>query len=384
MDTARPFLEPDLLVRFIRELSEATSMNLVNVEVELPYAAGNKRYRLDFQVRMTFPIGGHVDLAVEVLTTGYPRDVRLVSERLQAYKATRPSGSEPVELCVVADYLSPGSRQELWEAGINYFDGTGSMRFKHRTTLIVKERGPRVREERRPVKLFSGAREQVVHALFEHWRTADRGAYISGTKLATSARTSTYTVSQTMQELERENWVESTGSGPAQRRRLSNPAGMLDAWAAAWTSRRERVTRWYGYSQQTDLTDRVLLHFAELPEQLGWALTGAAAANAVLSHLTSVDRVQVIVPPGQAEALGKQLKLKQVDKGANVVFIEREGASLMFLDGHPLRPGSRFASRFVQYLDLLDGYGRNKDLASEYRRRALRIETEEAEDEDNE
>ena len=357
-------------------------MKLVEVDMELPFAVDNKRHRLDFLVKMTFPIGGRVELAVEVLTAGYPRDVRLAVERLQAYKATRSGNSHPVELCVVADYLSPGSRKALTEADINYFDGTDSMRFQHRTTLIVRELGPRVREERRPVKLFSGAREQVVHALFEHWRTTDRGSYISGTELAASANTSTYTVSQTMQELEREDWVESIGSGPAQRRRLGNPGGLLNAWAADWKSRRERVTRWYGYSQHPNLTDRVLMHFSMRPEQPGWALTGAAAANAVLAHLTSVDRVQVIVPPGQAEALAKQLKLKQVDKGANVVFIERVGASLMFLDEHPERPHSRFASRFIQYLDLLDGYGRNKDLAYEYRSRALGIREEEEEEEE--
>jgi hypothetical protein len=93
----------------------------------------------------------------------------------------------------------------------------------------------------------------------------------------------------------------------------------------------------------------------------------------MVPHLTSVDRVQVIVPPRQAEAWGQELKLKQVDKGANVVLIEREGASLMFLDEHPERPGSCVASRFIQYLDLLDNYGRNKELAGEFRRRALKI-----------
>ena len=98
-----------------------------------------------------------------------------------------------------------------------------------------------------------------------------------------------------------------------------------------------------------------------------------------MSHTTrsSIDRVQVIVPPGQAEAWGEELKLKQVDKGANIIFIERDGASLMFLDEHPERPSSRFAGRFIQYLDLLDNYGRNKELAAEFRRRALKIGTKE-------
>lgn len=364
----------DLLHQFVAELRAATSMALEQQETEVPFATDGGTGRIDAQLRMTLPTGDAVELAVEMLRAGYPRDVRQAVHTLHAYQAAKPGSTVPVELCVLADYLSPGSRTELTQAGINYYDRTGSMRFKHCTYLVVKEREPRHRPVRRAVKLFSGAREQVVHALLEHWRKTEGREYISGAELAGHAHTSTYTVSLTMQELEREDWVETTGKGPSQRRRLRDAAGLLDAWAADWTSRREPVTRWYAYSPQSNPTDMLLQRLAQ---RQGWALTGAAAANAVVPHLTSVDRVQVIVPPGQAEAWGHDLKLKQVDKGANIVFIERKGASLMFLDEHPERPGSRFASRFIQYLDLLDNYGRNKELAAEFRRRALKIGTNE-------
>lgn len=382
--TTRVAPHASLVKQFLVQLSLATRMEVVEegAKTEVEFRSGNRLFHLDFQVRMTFPIGGHVDLAIEALGEGYPRDVRLAVERLQEFKAAQEGTNVPVELCVVADYLSPGSRKELTDAGINYYDNTGSMKFAHRTTLIVKELGQRVRATPRPVNLFTGAREQVVHALLEHWLRSGGGTFVSGAEISRSALTSNYTVSQTMQELEREDWVESTGSGPAQRRRLTNPAALLDAWAADWTARREKVTRWYGYAPPTsDLSDTVLWHFAQRPEP-GWALTGAAAANAVLPYITKVDRVQVIVPPGRAEALGRELNLKPVDKGANYVFIERVGASLMFLEEQEERHNSRFSSRFIQYLDMLDGYGRNKDLAREYRKKVLRIEEEETEDEE--
>ncbi|UJB64338.1 hypothetical protein YS110_06030 [Acidovorax sp. YS12] len=360
-----------LLDRFVTELHDATSISLARRKMEVPFATDDSRARLDALLRMTLPMGDKVELAVEVLRAGYPRDVRLAVHQLHAYQAARRDSAVPLELCVLADYLSPGSRKELKHAGINYYDGTGSMHFKHRTYLVVVEREPRNPSPRRAQKLFSGAREQVVHALLEHWRQTGGQDFISGAELAERAQTSPYTVSLTMQELEREDWVETTGKGPAQRRRVSDAAGLLDAWAADWTSRREPITRWYTYAPQSNPTDALL---SRLAHRQGWAITGAAAANAVVAHLTHVDRVQVIVPPGQAEAWGHDLKLKPVDKGANVVLIEREGASLMFLDEHPERLGSRFASRFIQYLDLLDSYGRNKELADEFRRRALKIE----------
>jgi hypothetical protein len=102
-----------------------------------------------------------------------------------------------------------------------------------------------------------------------------------------------------------------------------------------------------------------------------WAITGAAAANTVLPYLTRVDRVEIMVPPGMSQVWANDLKLSQAEKGSNVILIERKGASLMFLDEHPERKDSRFASPFIQYLDLLDNYGRNKELANEYRRRVL-------------
>ncbi|MFT3815810.1 MAG: hypothetical protein QM740_21000 [Acidovorax sp.] len=351
-------------------------MSVVRQEIEVPFDRGGKFARLDARLTMRLEIGDDVELAIEVLRAGYPRDVRLAILQLQAYQEARKDASTALELCVLAEYLSPGSRKELKEAGINYYDGTGSMYFRHRTYLVVKEREPRQRPVRRLVKLFSGAREQVIHALLEHWRRTDgtEDEYISGAELAEMALTSTYTVSLTMQELEREDLVETIGKGPSQRRRVSNAAGILDAWVADWVPRREKLTRWYAYTSQSNPLEMIVSH---LDGSAGWAVTGAAAANIVVPHLTSVDRVQVIVPPGQAEEWGRQLKLRQVEKGANIVFVEREGASLMFLDEHPERPGSRFASRFIQYLDLLDGYGRNQELAAEYRRRALKIRASE-------
>jgi hypothetical protein len=359
---------PNLLLRaFIDELVSITGAKEISVQEQVAF--GEHDRRLDALVRLRLLSDGDVDLAIEVLGTAYPRDIIQVIHQLQKYKATSDSPNRPVILAVVAEYLSPGARQELKEAGINFFDGTLSMYFRHRTYLLVREILGVEHKPRRPVRLFSGAREKVVHSLLEHWRTTMGREFISGGELSMQSQTSTYTVSSTMQELEREGWVDATGSGPGLRRRLAKPEALLDAWAEDWTSRKETRSRWHVYAP-SNLVDTMLI---KLQEYDGWALTGAAAANAVAPHLTSVDRVQVIVPVGKAQAWAEQLKLKRAELGSNVTFIEREGASLMFLDEHPEQPSSRFAGRFIQYLDLLDGYGRDKELAEEFRRRALRM-----------
>ncbi|MBA4061944.1 MAG: hypothetical protein C0470_16555 [Verminephrobacter sp.] len=221
--------------------------------------------------------------------------------------------------------------------------------------------------------MFSGAREQVVHALLEHWRREGEEAWVSGAEIAEMAGTSPFTVSTTMQEFERQAWVDVTGSGPTLRRRLSRPELLLDAWAQVWKQRlpKETRTRWYAYAGGSGgIVDHML---ERLAGRDGWLMTGAAAANAVVPHLMAIDRATIIVPPGVSKQWAADLKLEQAEKGSNVTFIERTGASLMFGDTNSERRGSRFASRFVMYLDLLDGVGRNKELAVEFRSRALKL-----------
>lgn len=360
-----------LLHQFITSLGEVMGIKLVQQQLEVPFNSKEGRRSLDAELTVQMPSGDESAVAVEVLSAAYPRDVRLAAHRLGAYKAAH-EGSEETLQFVIADHLSAGSRKALREAGINYYDSSGTLYFHHHTWLVDVERTSKERKPRRPSTLFTGAREQVIHALLMHWKATEGREFISGAELAIMAKTSTYTVSLAMQEMERQDWVESIGKGPTLRRRVRDAAGLLDAWVAAWQQRREIVTRWYTYAPGAGGVVDLLLQ--RLADHDGWALTGAAAANTVVPHLTHVDRAEVIVPSGKSEAWARELKLSRAEKGSNVIFIEREGASLMFLDEHPERPGSRLASHFIQYLDLLDYYGRNKELAEEFRRRALNIE----------
>ncbi|KVX06919.1 hypothetical protein ASL22_11205 [Alcaligenes faecalis] len=364
-------LDLSLLSDFTDALQRATGFFIEHEELEVPFGEHRRNTRLDALVETKTPDGGGCVLAIEMKRTAYPRDVRMAINHLREYRATTPHDSQ-VALCLVADMISPGSREALREAGINYYDKSGTLYFRHHTWLIDIERAPIRPPRKKDIALFRGAREQVVHALLYHWYNDPDEGYVTGAELASLSNTSTYTVSSTMQALEQLDVVESKGSGPSQRRRLSDPAALLDAWAEEWIRRREIKTRWYTYAPSGLLTDRVIEGFVSHARQ-GWALTGAAAANGIIPRLTNVDRVEVIVQPGESEKLASAMGLAKADKGANVVMIERTGASLLFLDEHPERPHSCFASRFIQYLDLLNGYGRNKDLADDFRKHALKI-----------
>ena len=193
--------------------------------------------------------------------------------------------------------------------------------------------------------------------------------WLTGIELAEQAKTSSYTCSLVLQELTMREWVESTGAGPSKRRALTRPEKLLDAWAEHWQARKEQQTKWYTFVENPNqmlahLADRIDRHSVDFP----WAFTGTAAANAVAPLLTNTDGAEIIVPKGYARKMADVLGLSPVSKGANVTLIEREEASLLYRYRHPDHPAF-FASGYILYLDLLNGRGRNKELADHLRAR---------------
>lgn len=364
--------EQVLVQEFLAALQAATDSQLLVQQEEIPF---EERQRLDALLRIRLPNQADpVDLAVEAVDATYPRDAHRLADFLASFNARRRPEDPPAVPIVAARHLTSAAKDVLRDAGVNYFESSsGTLLFRYRTWFIDIERPSKQSPDRKIGSIFNGAREQVVHALFMHWyQTGERG-WVAGNELATKAATSTFTVSKTLQELEKHDWVEATGSGPSQRRRLKNASGLLDAWSDEWTrrARSEPRARLYTYAGgRGGIVDRVL---QKMDGRSEWAISGAAAANARVPHLTVVDRVLVIVPPGLAKPWAEEMGLERTDKGSNITFVERSGASLQFLDEHPERPGSRFTSPFIQYLDLLDGVGRNKELAREYRERVLKL-----------
>ncbi|MET0106061.1 MAG: type IV toxin-antitoxin system AbiEi family antitoxin [Sedimenticola sp.] len=320
----------------------------------------SEHHRLDLLLTLT--VGGEsVDIAVEMLRNGYPRDIREAVWHLDEFRLSsgREHGLIPM---VAAESLSPGAKELLRKRGIGYFERNGTLYLRWRHWLINIERPRRTSAKKKSAALFTDAREKVVHALLVH-----RNEWLTGSELAELAETSTYTCSKVLRELELREWCESSGAGRTLRRRLIQPEKLLDAWGEEWVSRKDTRSRWYVFANKPDA---LLMHLTYQIERAKittpWAFTGAAAANVYAPLLTSTDTAEIIVSQGQAELLANALGLKPAEKGGNVTLVERDGASLLFRDLHPDYP-SYFASPFILYLDLLDGRGRNKELAQHVR-----------------
>ncbi|MFV3332917.1 type IV toxin-antitoxin system AbiEi family antitoxin [Pseudomonas sp. NY15437] len=298
---------------------------------------------------------GSVQVAVEVVRNAYPRDIQRAVWVLD--EATKTTHDQDHIRLVAAETLSPGAKQSLKERGIAYFEKSGSLYLRSKGWLINIAHPSKGPSRPETISLFTDAREGVVHALLMHAHQ-----WLTGAELAEMAHTSPYTCSVVLKELERREWCDSMGGGRTLRRRLVEPGKLLDAWAEDWRLRAEVKTRGYLFVEnRKNLLREVseLIHEKDISGEC--ILSGAAAANAYAPLLTEADMVDLVVHPGMTKALIETLKLKPTTKGANVQIVERDHSAFLFTQ--TFNDQCSLASPFVLYLDLLDGRGRNKELA---------------------
>lgn len=326
--------------------------------------ASHKLHGVDGMVEIKAS-GKTLQVLVEVKREVYPRDLRNAVYQLHRGMDETRHRHEAIIGLLAAGVLSPGAKQELREQNIASFELGGSLYLKHDGWLInIEKPSHRTKKNTQGIDLFTEARESVIHVLL-----MNSHGWLTGKELAEQAKTSPYTCSLVLQELTLREWVESTGGGPSKRRMLTRPGKLLDAWSEQWQERKEKKSKWYTFVENPK---DMLAHLAERIDRqkvdYPWAFTGAAAANVYAPLLTSTEGAEIIVPKGYAERMADVLGLKPVSKGANVTLIEREPASLLYRYMHLDHP-IFFASPYILYLDLLDGRGRNKELAEHIRER---------------
>lgn len=359
-------LSEPLISAFAQAVHDATGSTLSAVETN-PMAGSSKADAIGLldTPDETWP------LVFAIKKDVYPRDVRDAMWDLQGYQSRMEDPSEVV-LVMLAEHLSKGAREELRSRGLSYFDSSGTLFLKHRKWLInIEKAKSTTRETSRELDVFKGARENVVHTLL----CMDRD-WFHGHDVVYMSKTSGYTVSTVLQELEKFGWVESQGEGRHRMRRLIKPTELLDAWAKAWVERKHVTSRWYYFCQNPkrlveDLALDLDVTAGRSKEKSNFAFTGAIAANRLSPLLTQIDVAELAIS-SSAEELAKNVGLKPAEKGSNVILIERSGASELFQQ-YSQQEGAWFTSPFIQYLDLLNGRGRNAELAAQLRRDILRV-----------
>lgn len=365
----------ELIDKLVAVLKGAAKWSVAPPEFEAPIP-DHEHARADAVVRL----GGDRLLLVEMKAGGYPRDVRDSIFQLRDYKQALEDHGRDGEVLplFVSAHITENARELLRRHGVGYFDSSGSMHLEAENLLIHMDRPPSKPIQRKAVSIFTGAREQILLTLFAAlpaWRNKDPDdGWRPFSELLLQARTSKSTLSETLAELERREVVAVRGEDRGRSWRITRPGLLLDEWADSAGKRKEPKSRWYRFVQApTELIPKLVDELADDLDHL--AITGAAAAQLYSPWLTSIENVDLIIPPGRRDVVAKRLGLSKAEKGFNVTLIERAGASTMHKRPPPGRPSLPpiLANPFIAYLDAVHGPGRNKELAMQLRSTVLKV-----------
>ncbi|MCV0438272.1 MAG: hypothetical protein K5880_06555 [Hydrogenophaga sp.] len=350
--------EHALIERFLESLQELPGAR-AETQVREAAAAGPSQVGAEIHLNIA---GKPVILWVEVKKTAYPRDVRQVLWQFQSRHQAPSSHAQPL---LVAESLSPGAKALLKSERIGYYDSGGSLFLPIPGAYVYIDRPPSKTLERSVRSLFSGRRAQVLHALL-----IDHQDWFGVTQVAERAQVAPSTVSDVLGELERFDWLESRGQGPAKERHLREPAALLDAWAGQLArSSDQAVRRYYVPGLKSDA---LLQRLGEVfnAHQVSYAVSFEAAAQRYAPFLSGISQVRTrLLPSTGADAAMAELDARVVAEGANLVVIAAKSAGELLFRQQV--GGVWLASPVQVYLDLLQGEGRAKEMAEHLRRERI-------------
>jgi len=197
----------------------------------------------------------------------YPRDIR---RWLAMPRPESPVGN----YLLVADYLTPGSREILEEAGVNYIDVAGNVLVRlSRPTVLLRERANTGRQPSAPGPVRSlrgGKAARIVRAL------CDVTPPFSAHDLASMAGTTAGYVSKVLALLDLEALVERRPRGPLEA--VVWPA-LLRRWAADYGLLSSNTCRLYLAPQGIAAFQGEMATVAQRDKAFRYAFTGSFAAS---------------------------------------------------------------------------------------------------------
>ena len=281
----------------------------------------------------------------------------------QTMRALRHSQTMSLVPVIVGRHFSEMALAELNSASANYMDD------RHlNVRLLVPSMLVRLHDEvgppyKRPSSLLrlSGAAGGVALALLSdparEWKVTD---------LAVEGRASLGAAQNTVVSLESEGLLQRSGRGPATRRRVTDPAGLLDHYARDAAADRKVTARGFLLNNGAQETMRSVSQrlMTETPGIRAW-FTGIAAAQLLAPHVTAVRTFEVwVTTPHRADVILSAMGALPVDEGANLVVMRGHKGVLV---------GSDYCERvhrvsvFRMYADALVDPARGEEQADHLR-----------------
>lgn len=327
-------MEHNNLLDLVKEkLEESLSLKILNFEIEPRL----DNLRPDFIADISFK-KWRFKLFGEILNHQSASIFKHALYKLQLCAAQRPD-LVPI---LIAKYLSPPKQQECKEAGINFMDLSGNVFFQFEEALHIERRGfsnqfPEIRRGRNP---FSDKASLLLRAMLKkkkNWGVRE---------LADEIRLNPGYVSRMFKELEELRYLMRVNS----KAKLINQESLLEDWIHHYDYKKNRFIRYFCQAKSAqEIIDR--LERMEIAEKANYALGFHAGAFLVSPH-AAFNEVHIYISDEKSSEFFKgQLKLKAVERGANVIFVLPYYKHSAFYDLQKIK-GLKVVSYIQLYLDL--------------------------------
>jgi DNA-binding MarR family transcriptional regulator len=288
-------------------------------------------------------------IVFEVKSIGEPRMAEQTITQLRLETRALPNAY----LAFGAPYISERSREICKSEGIGYVDLVGNAYLQFGPVLIDCVSGDCKVIDRRELKsIFSPKATRVVRALLQ--APSERARI---TKLAKDCSMSPAGVYFVVQSLDLKGFVT---RGDDRTIILSEPRRLLLEWAKNWSVEKSQVVRYFSFEKGPE---RLISQISQAAKRLNvdYAFTGMAGASMV-APFTRYDDVWFYAK-GDTQKLVKELDLRPVSSGANVVVLDPYDEGV-FYGVRNLR-GAQVVSNIQLFVDLYTYPARGQEQAEE-------------------
>lgn len=243
---------------------------------------------------------------------------------------------------IIAEYLSPARRKQCKNAGVYFLDMSGNVFLEHEGLYIERVGFPnRFPERRRGRGPFSDKASLILRAIF-----LNKERLWGVRELAELVNLDPGFVSRMARELEKRNYVVRSNS----KLKLRDPKSALEDWVHEYDYKKNRE---FGYFCLGKSPDEILvkLRNVNIPEKIQYALGLHAGANLASPYAVYKEVHIYVLNQDSIDFFVKRLKLKEVQQGANVIFLLPYYKHSVFYDKQKIR-GLWVVSDLQLYLDL--------------------------------
>jgi DNA-binding Lrp family transcriptional regulator len=323
------------LKHHIRELIPVQGLS---IRIEAP-RSGGKTGGPDFMARVSYKNVQFRLIGEIILQLGSS----MLKAKLSLLKslANKDEGLVPL---VVAKYLSPDRRKQCQKEGVYFMDLSGNVFLEYDGFYVERIGFPnRFPEKRRGRGPFSDKASLIIRAAF-----SDIKKVWGIRELAKSVGLDPGFVSRMAQELEKRNYISRADS----KLKLREPKSLLEDWVREYDYKRNQEKQYFCLAKDPDeIVDKVIA--ARIPDDITYALGLHAGANLVAPYATYNEVHIFIQNKGGIKWFVDKLKLREAEKGTNLIFLLPYYKHSVFYDMQRIR-NLWVVSDLQLYLDLHD------------------------------